>query len=629
MKKLILLPALAVLCCTLPLYAQIPAQPTEDLLPTPLVLPPGNIEVLQINSDISYMGDNPRIVDCPNDSDNPFGTCGNILFGGVGLWNSHLSGAIQVKFLPPVLGVSHFEITHPFDLTGTDTILSTPQWYQYPAKGNVILDTFNGFSSGDLNLNTGQVTNLDYKVIFSNTWYQDFAAVNPNLFPPAFSFPGVYGTGNLVFTQRSDGNLDLTFYGATFLPLGNNISGAPVRLPVPFDGPLIASPSIQVPGLSLHPHLSISTVQSTDPPCGSQCPVLPQNTTIQMTLNSAYSSIGDDFDLQIPALGGVAEGRSQMIGRIEVQFGQPVGNYMPIAFRPLPPEGLLVTPPAFPAAGISLGPLGFDERLFFPNVTYTVDGPALADDPFDFCVGELNLTTGYIVGNLTWRVFFTHDLLQAILAQNNGNILPVSFVFRGRAHFQPGHNGALMFRYPGTTYLPYEGFVFPGPDYTNAAHSYTALPGSFLEPFFRMQAETTYDTPTMTFTKSASLTSTYGDPISYSMNVACDGSTASFTYTNNSIRYPNGPYAAGNKGGTFTMTNLSAVSCTNSLTSTLPLGQYDMITFTGYGTWSNDQSPHIASVSLSLDPNEPYIGIQIDGASLSNADTKPVVPPLP
>src|SRR5579862_7288973 len=212
MKKPILLPALAALCCGAQLCAQ-------ALLPTPLVLPPGNIEVLQIDSDGSYMGDAPRIVDCPSNADNPFGACGNVLFGGVGLWNSHLSGSIQVRFFPPVNQIAHFEISHPFDLTGTDSVLSTPQLYQYPVTGNVILDTFNGYSSGDLNLITGQVTNLNYQVIFSNAWYVAFAKVNPALFPPAFGFPGVYGSANLVFTQRADGNLDLTFYGSTFLPL--------------------------------------------------------------------------------------------------------------------------------------------------------------------------------------------------------------------------------------------------------------------------------------------------------------------------------------------------------------------------------------------------------------------------
>ena len=51
-------------------------------LATPLKLPPGNVEVLQIDTTGSYMGDAVRAVDCPNNADEPFGTCGNELFGG-------------------------------------------------------------------------------------------------------------------------------------------------------------------------------------------------------------------------------------------------------------------------------------------------------------------------------------------------------------------------------------------------------------------------------------------------------------------------------------------------------------------------------------------------------------------
>src|ERR1700751_3092432 len=74
--KSILLP-LATLCLGSHLLAQSEPQPlpqpTDAPLAVPLTLPPGNIEVLQIDSKGSYMGDAPRIVDCPNNADNPFG----------------------------------------------------------------------------------------------------------------------------------------------------------------------------------------------------------------------------------------------------------------------------------------------------------------------------------------------------------------------------------------------------------------------------------------------------------------------------------------------------------------------------------------------------------------------------
>ncbi|MEO7649711.1 MAG: hypothetical protein ABIZ80_04535, partial [Bryobacteraceae bacterium] len=60
-------------------------------LPVPLKLPPGLTQVLPVDKDGSYMGDAIRIVDCPKNEDNPFGVCGNTLFGGHALYNTHLS----------------------------------------------------------------------------------------------------------------------------------------------------------------------------------------------------------------------------------------------------------------------------------------------------------------------------------------------------------------------------------------------------------------------------------------------------------------------------------------------------------------------------------------------------------
>ncbi|MBI3940747.1 MAG: hypothetical protein HY315_07920, partial [Acidobacteria bacterium] len=383
-----------------------PPLAAKDPLPVPLKLPPGGVQVLPVDKTGSYMGDAVRIVDCPKNEDNPFGICGNVLFGGLGLWNSHLSGLIQITFHPPINDVSHFEISHPFNLRGDDTTMKTPQLYEISVAQNALLDTFNSYSSGDLNLKTGEVTNLHYSVFFFNTWYGLLTSVNPKLKPPPFEFPGIYGsvsglasTGSTpgveaVFEQRADGLLDFTFYGSTFLPLGNNIAGDPVRLPMPFCGPLINCGSIQVPGLSLHPHLRLSTKKSDETPCGDSCIPVPFGSVQEFTLNSRFSSIGDDFSLNIPQLGGEAVGRSQMQGRIQVQFGARNGDFVPVAFNTLPPAGLLAPPPAFPLPGLSLGLLGHDENLRFPRQTYDVKDVAIIDDPFDVAVGELNLKTG-------------------------------------------------------------------------------------------------------------------------------------------------------------------------------------------------------------------------------------------
>jgi hypothetical protein len=613
--------ASAALLATIPLLAQ---------LSTPLTLPPGGVEVLPIDSTGSYMGDAVRIVDCPNPADEPFGTCGNELFGGVALWNSHLKGALQIRFNPAVNGVSHFEVTHPFNLTGDDVLMTMPQLYIFGMSQNAILDTFNSLSSGDLNLATGQVTNLSYNVIFFNLWYGALGVVNPKLKPPPFQFPGTYGSAQATFTQRPDGLLDFTFYGSTFLPLGGSVSGDPVRLPLPFSGPELELGSIEVPGMGLHPHLSITTKPNLDPPCaGALCPSIPFNSVVQLTLNAAVSNIGDDYTLNIPQLGPtpapgsvLPEGHTEVQGRVQVQFGGRNGNFVPVAFHGLPPEGLVAPTPPFPIPGLSLGLLGPDTHLVFPLQTYVVAGTVIADDPFDFSVGELDLATGQLVGGLLWRSFWNHTLLTAILTVNAGKLDPFSFQQRGPAQFQTGPNGELLFRFNSTTVLPYTGFIFPSPNYASKV-GFTGGPGSILQPFVRLQAALPTDAPTGVMSGAqTNVTSSFGETFSYSYSVPCAGSggTPAFTYTNTSKT---------SHGGTFTMTNLSSVSCTNSLTSTKPVGNYDTIQFSGYGLWSGDANLHIATVHVSTAPSTPYVSIMIDGGQLSNVDIAPAKSPIP
>src|SRR5207245_6394355 len=92
----------AALAASAPLAGNVP-------LPVPLQLPPGLIQTLQIDKAGSYMGDAVRIPDCPNNADAPFFVCGNVLFGGLGLWNTHVSGPLQIRFYPPINDISHFE----------------------------------------------------------------------------------------------------------------------------------------------------------------------------------------------------------------------------------------------------------------------------------------------------------------------------------------------------------------------------------------------------------------------------------------------------------------------------------------------------------------------------------------
>ena len=597
----------------------------RDPLPVPLKLPPGMAQVLPIDKNGSFMGDAIRVVDCPKNEDNPLGVCPNVLFGGFGLWNSHLTGVVRIQFYPPVNDIAHFELSHPLNLKGDDVVLRTPQFYAFGATSNALLDVFDQYSTGDLNLKTGEVTNLRYMANFFNIFYYALGLVNPRLKPPAFEFPGIYGSAELEFEQRRDGLLDFTFYGSTFLPLGNNVDGAPIRLPMPFCGPLLQCGSIQVAGMSLHPHLRVTSKQDVDPPCGNKCVEIVPNSVIEMTLNGRFSSIGDDFKMNIPQLGGEAVGRSQMQGRMKIQFGDQTGDFVPVAVSAMPPAGLLVPPPAFPIPGLSLGFLGHDEKLRFPFSTYDVKEVAITDDPFDIPVGEVNVKTGRFVGNFLWRTLWTQDLLLAILAQNNGRLLPGAFFLRGPARFEKGPNDSIVFRYDGTEYRPFDGFTFPSNDYKNPSNAFRAGPGSILTPFFKMQAVATQDVPTATMTGTqTNVLSSFGERFTFSYSLPCDASTrqASFEYTNQ---------ATGKTGGTFKMNNLAAVSCQNSLTSTQRPGNYDTVTFSGYGSWSKDDPDtlHLATVQISTAPDAPYISILIDGGTLSNVNTKPAEIPIP
>ena len=58
-------------------------------------------------------------------------------------------------------------------------------------------------------------------------------------------------------------------------------------------------------------------------------------------------------------------------------------------------------------------------------------------------------------------------------------------------------------------------------------------------------------------------------------------------------------------------------------------GDYDIISFTGYGDWSKDSDVHTVNVQVSEAPGEPYVRIQIDGGTISKVHTKPRVAPIP
>ena len=87
------------------------------------------------------------------------------------------------------------------------------------------------------------------------------------------------------------------------------------------------------------------------------------------------------------------------------------------------------------------------------------------------------------------------------------------------------------------------------------------------------------------------------------------------------------------------MKRLAAVNCLNSRSSARPLGDYDTISFSDFGTWSKnaaDSPPRFATIPISTATNEPYAAIMVfqnpddeQNVALSNANTRPALKPLP
>jgi len=117
----------------------------------PLQLPPGLEQVLPLSKAASYFGDAIRAVNCRNDKDSQYGSCGSLLFGGLAMVDSHLTGTSGSKFTPPVSNITHFEVTHGDGLAGDDGVLTAPQFFKMPVLRNGVQDIPGLACSGDLN----------------------------------------------------------------------------------------------------------------------------------------------------------------------------------------------------------------------------------------------------------------------------------------------------------------------------------------------------------------------------------------------------------------------------------------------------------------------------------------------
>jgi len=230
-----------------------------------LQLPPGLEQVLPLNPELSYFGDALSAQNCRTPQTIQWGSGGNLFFNGLAMMDSHLSGNVRIKFTPPVDDWTTFEISFGQGLVGADSVLAAPSFFQMPGKQQRVGDVPGVISSGRLNLRSGQVdpTNgkLNIYTSFFNTALFALLRVNPNFPTTPLSFPGPYGSATVNFDQRPDGKLDFTFFGSTFVPLGNQMS-----FPLNFSGPTRQFASIPANGTVLHPHISLTTKQPSLPP---------------------------------------------------------------------------------------------------------------------------------------------------------------------------------------------------------------------------------------------------------------------------------------------------------------------------------------------------------------------------
>ncbi len=209
-----------------------PAEASRGLLQ----LPPGLEQVLPLSKAASYFGDAIAALDCQDAQGIQWGSCNNLLFGGLAIVDSHLSGSIRIKFSSPVDNICDFEVYYEGGFIGEDSVLTTPRFFKMPFQYNRVDAVPGLISSGKLDLRTGEaafgeggVPQLQFSATYTSNALVALASVNPNfpLLPGTrdkagpIAFPGQYGSAWVKFEPRSDGLLDFTFYGSTFVPLGS------------------------------------------------------------------------------------------------------------------------------------------------------------------------------------------------------------------------------------------------------------------------------------------------------------------------------------------------------------------------------------------------------------------------
>lgn len=582
-----------------------------------LQLPDGLEQVLPLHAGSSYHSDGIQVESAPAGSTAIFGGTGNLVFGGLLLFGSHLRGSIRIRFSPPANDITRFEVDFLDGLEGDDGVLSAPVYFRLPVRQARVVMWPGSVASGMLDLATGEVSQLDFKVSYLNSALDILRRANPAWPSAPISFPGTYGSAWARFEPRGDGKLDFTFSGTTFIPLSTLFR--PVRFALAFGGGCRIPASVPAEGTALHPHLQLSTKAACATGAGgaAEAPLdLPVNSVEELTLQTHNSSFGDGFELNLGEFGGDARGRSHLLGRLQVQFGEPFGRSVPFAVAGLPPGGLLAVPAETPLAAafpgrLPAGLMGHDEFLRFPLRTFFLDSVSLIDDPFDIVLGAVDLDTGEVIGGQLHRAFIGQNLFYA-LVRVEPRTPRSSFFFRGPARFERGPAGSLIYRFRGEVDIPYpDGFLFPAPD---LATGYRVGPGSRLVPFLRLQGMTP-DARAGTAAKGGAkdVLASNGQRFSFRYEIAPGGGRGAFEYVNHT------------QGARFRMSTLFWAEFTSSPAAPSTGRPADTVSFVGHGTWCRGtaSAPAFVAAQVSTSPRDPYVSIQVGGGQFSNVNTKP------
>jgi hypothetical protein len=599
---------------------------------TRITLPASLEATVMLDQESSFFGDALRAAHATIERDIPFGSSPNTFFGGLCLTQSHLSGSVTFRFTAPKGDLAHFTLSVGSGLIGQDGMLTAPQFFKLPSILNKVTDVEGITSAGDVNLATGEVTNLKIVLGFMNSALIALVSVNPNIPPTPIEFSNEsrqdpknshYGSAWAKFEQRADGTLDFMMNGVSFMPLGAGFGGEPLRFPLPFTGPAMQFASIPAVGSALHPHISLSTTAVDAVACPAErIPDIPLNTVREYTTFTHNTAFGDKFTLNIPEMEGGATGRSHLMGRLLVQFGARSGNSVPVAVSTLMPGGMFAKPPDSPLAKefpgrLTVGLLGHDETLRFKKIQYDMKGVAWVDDPFEVSLGSIDLKTGKVIGGFLFRGFIIQDVLLTLL-KLEPRTPKSSWYMRGPAAFHKDPSGQTVFGYSGSVRVDYpEGFGFPRPDLKSV---YKVGPNSALDPYIYIQAMDGIAPPPAGKTGGArGVVASNGQIFSYSYAIPGypSGRPTAFEYINETT------------GGTFRMGSLVWVNFGNANRDALP-GDVDCVTFSGIGLWSHDMSgPHMCTVQISTAPELSYVSIMIDGGMTSNVNTKPATAVLP